>query len=103
MSLVDDVLAFGRIKQGLAAFSLNTVSEEDAVKVLTHLGFKTIPDVKQFLDLAREVSVSDEETIMEFISGGGLARMFNTRKTGKRPATLVVECNHCGELTCIDG
>lgn len=84
------------------AVRVSGLTPDVAVGALKFIGITQPADVEHFVNLAKEVAASDEETLWEFISNGGLRRMFAARRTGERQPLAVVQCHHCGEFTCLE-
>lgn len=100
MSLMDDILQLKTIKDNLASLKLNEINESDALTGLKVLGFEGAGQVSAFLDAARKVASDPSETVMQFLTNGDLAKLFNKSPSAKS-GSVVVQCTHCGELNFI--
>lgn len=100
MSLVDDILQLKNIKENLSSLRLNEISNDDALTGLKVLGFEGAGQVSAFLDAARMVASDPAETVMQFLTNGDLAKLFNKSPSATSGSTIV-QCTHCGELNFI--
>lgn len=88
----------GDLSKELGGVALRDITPEKALAGLKFIGFQDEEVVAKFLEAAKKVSSNDEETIMEFITGGGLSKLFSRQNSNSQ---LIVECTHCGELNFI--
>lgn len=97
-SALSTLAKFADLKKELGSLQLAEITPDDAVAGLSLLGFSDRGTIENFLTAAKRVSTGDSETVMDFITNGGLARLFASKNA---KSSLIVQCTHCGELNFI--
>lgn len=97
MRILSEIAQLADIKKSLAGVKLSEISVEEAAKALSVLGFTNTEQVESFVRFAQAASLDPSETIMDFITNGGIARIFTNRQS-QDSGPVIVQCVHCGEL-----
>lgn len=97
-SALSALTKFADLKRELGSIKVADVTPDDAVAGLSLLGFSDRSTIENFLTAAKRVASGSEETVMDFVMNGGLARLFASKQA---KSSLIVQCTHCHELNFI--
>lgn len=94
------IQSLGNLKDALSELKLAEVSPEDALEAMKFFGFDNAGQISGFLDMARKVASSPDETVFQFFTEGGLPRLLNAKWTGNTtpPESTILQCAHCNEI-----
>lgn len=73
-----------------------SMTPDDALALLEPLGFSDRGVVESVLSAARMVATDPMQTVSQFVSDGGLARLLAGQKS--KPEDAAIECPHCNQV-----
>lgn len=99
MSALTAITKFGELRSALGQLNLASITPDEAMAGLQLVGFSDRETVENFLGAAKQVRLHDDESVLDFITNGGLSRLFKKRKAA---SPLIVQCIHCRELNFLN-